>query len=73
VDSVTGKVLHEVRMFISGGKFPWKLGGKMNSNGFRLYLKYVHQERKAMVAVNPFIFYFTNIANYKHKYIYYKT
>jgi len=31
-----GKVLHEVLMFISGGKFPWKLCGKMNSNGFRL-------------------------------------
>ena len=45
----------------------------MNSNGFRLYLKYMHQERKAMIAIYPLIFYFTNITNYKHRYMYYKT
>jgi hypothetical protein len=68
-----GKVLREVLMFISGGKFPWKLRGKMNSNSCRLYLKHMHQERKAMVAVYPLIFYFTNITIYKHRYMYYKT
>jgi len=50
-----------------------KLRGKMNSYGFRLYLKYTHQERKTMVAVYPLIFYFTDITNYKHRYMYYKT
>lgn len=25
-----GKVLHEVLMSIRGGKYPWKLSGKMN-------------------------------------------
>jgi hypothetical protein len=67
-----GKILHEVLMFISGGKFPWKLRGNMNSNRFRLYLKHMHQERKAVVAVYPLIFYFKNITNYKHRYMYYK-
>ena len=60
-------------MFISGGRFPWKLCGKMNSNGFRLYIKHMHRERKAMVALYPLIFYFKNITNYKHRYMYYKT
>jgi hypothetical protein len=68
-----GKVLHEVLMFISAGKFTRKLCGKMNSNVFRLYVKHMHQERKAMVAVYPLIFYFTNITNYKHRYMYYIT
>jgi hypothetical protein len=33
----------------------------------------MHQERKVMVAVYPLIFYFTNITNYKHRYVNYKT
>jgi hypothetical protein len=67
------RTLHEVLVNISGGRFPWKLCGKMNSNGFRLCFKHMHQERKAMVALYPLILYFTNIINYKHRYLYYKT
>jgi hypothetical protein len=37
------------------------------------YLKHMHQERKAMVAIYPLIFYFTNITNYKHMHVFYKT
>lgn len=41
-------------------------------NEFRLYLKNMRKERKAMVAIYPLISYFTNITNYKHRYMYYK-
>jgi hypothetical protein len=47
--------------------------GKMNSVGFKLYLRHMHQEKRGVVAISPLIFYFTNITNYKHMYMYYKT